>query len=46
MVDAGKPTAPGGTDEGFELARRIEEVVTWLPDEGDGLDGPPERWVK
>jgi hypothetical protein len=29
-----------------DLARRIEEVVTWLPAEGDALDGSPKGWVK
>jgi 4a-hydroxytetrahydrobiopterin dehydratase len=38
--------ASGVTDKDFELARRIEGIVTWLPAEGDALDGPPKRWVK
>jgi hypothetical protein len=46
MADACKPTTPGGTDEGFELAQRIEEMATWLPSEGICLHGPPKSWVK
>jgi pterin-4a-carbinolamine dehydratase len=38
--------AGGITDKDFELAQRIEDVVTWLPSETDALDGPPKRWVK
>jgi 4a-hydroxytetrahydrobiopterin dehydratase len=38
--------AGGITDKDFELARRIEDVVTWLPSATDALDGPPKGWVK
>ena len=38
--------AGGITDRDFALARRIEEVVTWRPAPGDGLEGPPKRWVE
>jgi len=38
--------AGGITDKDFELARRIEEVVTWQPDPGDALEGTPNRWVE
>ena len=38
--------AGGITGKDFELARRIEEVVTWLPSETDALEGPPRRWVE
>jgi 4a-hydroxytetrahydrobiopterin dehydratase len=38
--------AGGVTGKDFELARRIEEVVTWLPADGDALDGPPKGWVR
>lgn len=38
--------AGGVTDKDFELARRIEDVVAWLPSEGDALTGPPHGWVK
>jgi pterin-4a-carbinolamine dehydratase len=38
--------AGGITDKDFELARRIEETATWLPAEGQALEGTPNRWVK
>jgi 4a-hydroxytetrahydrobiopterin dehydratase len=38
--------AGGITDKDFELARRIEEVVTWRPEPGDALEGTPNRWVE
>ena len=38
--------AGGITDKDFELARRIEEVVTWRPAREDVLEGPPKRWVE
>jgi len=38
--------AGGITDKDFELARRIEEVVTWRPSPGDALEGTPSRWVE
>ena len=28
-----------------DLAKRIQEVVTWKPDEQSALDGFPKRWV-
>jgi len=34
-------TAKGVTDKDFELARKIEEVVDWRPDEGSALEGTP-----
>lgn len=37
--------ADGITDKDFELARKIEEVVTWLPGESAALTGPPEKWL-
>lgn len=37
--------AGGITDKDFELARRIEEVVTWGPGAEDALEGTPNRWV-
>jgi hypothetical protein len=46
MAGACKPTAPGGTDKGFELARHIEKVATWLPSEAYALHGLPKNWVK
>lgn len=30
----------------FELARRIEEQVTWLPGESSSLDGFPKKWIQ
>jgi 4a-hydroxytetrahydrobiopterin dehydratase len=32
-------SAKGITDKDFELARRIEEHLTWLPGDGSALDG-------
>ena len=29
----------------LELARKIEEVVTWLPGEESALDGYPKKWI-
>ena len=37
--------AGGVTDKDFELARRIEEAVTWRPGPGHALEGTPNRWV-
>lgn len=28
-----------------ELAKKIQEVVTWLPAEGDALQGFPKKWI-
>jgi 4a-hydroxytetrahydrobiopterin dehydratase len=33
--------AKGVTDKDFELAKKIEEVVTWRPGEGGALEGTP-----
>jgi 4a-hydroxytetrahydrobiopterin dehydratase len=38
--------AGGITDKDFELARRIEAVVTWRPSPEDALEGTPKRWVE
>ena len=38
--------AGGITSKDFELARRIEEIVTWRPEPGDALEGTPNRWVE
>ena len=38
--------AGGITDKDFELARQIEEVVTWQPSPEDALEGTPKRWVE
>ena len=32
-------SAGGITDKDFELAKRIEQAVTWLPEEGSPLEG-------
>lgn len=37
--------AGGITDMDFDLARTIEETVTWLPGQGDALTGHPDRKV-
>ena len=29
-----------------ELARKIHEVVTWLPADDDALEGFPKKWVR
>jgi pterin-4a-carbinolamine dehydratase len=29
-----------------ELARKIEEVVTWKPGSGSALDGFPKNWIR
>jgi 4a-hydroxytetrahydrobiopterin dehydratase len=36
----------GITDHDFELARRIEEVVTWKPPPGGALTGYPKKWIE
>ena len=33
------------TTHDTELARKIDEVVTWLPGEESALDGFPKKWV-
>ncbi len=35
--------AKGATDKDFELARKIEEVVSWRPGEGSALEGTPSE---
>ncbi|GAB4362893.1 MAG: 4a-hydroxytetrahydrobiopterin dehydratase [Methylohalobius sp. ZOD2] len=35
-------SAKGITDKDFELAKKIEEVVMWRPDEDSALEGTPE----
>ncbi|HHJ38024.1 MAG: pterin dehydratase [Methylothermaceae bacteria B42] len=32
----------GITDKDFELAKKIEEVVMWRPEEGSALEGTPD----
>ena len=36
----------GITTHDVTLARKIHEVVTWLPDEDSPLDGFPKNWVR
>lgn len=36
----------GITDKDFELARRIEELLTWQPAESDALEGYPDQWIR
>lgn len=37
--------AGGVTDRDLELARRIESLVTWQPDEESVFSGPPDGWI-
>ena len=43
-------SAKGITDNDFELAKRIEESVTWRPDEDQSLDGFEKgfkkKWIR
>ena len=34
------------TTNDVELARKIHEVVTWLPADDSPLDGFPKKWVR
>jgi 4a-hydroxytetrahydrobiopterin dehydratase len=36
----------GITERDFELAKRIEEVMTWKPAPGAALEGTPNKWVR
>jgi 4a-hydroxytetrahydrobiopterin dehydratase len=36
----------GITDKDFALAKKIEEVVYWRPEEGSVLEGTPNKFVK
>ncbi|HTZ78445.1 MAG TPA: 4a-hydroxytetrahydrobiopterin dehydratase [Stellaceae bacterium] len=36
-------SAKGITDKDFELAKKIEDVVTWRPGEGSALEGTPNE---
>ncbi len=38
--------AGGITDKDKELARRIEETITWTPGEDEALDGKPGPWIE
>ena len=46
MVRLQTHDAGGITNKDFELARRIEAVVTWRPAPDDALEGTPKRWVE
>lgn len=35
-------SAKGITDKDFELAKKIEEVIMWRPEEGSALQGTPD----
>ena len=39
-------SAGGITGKDFELARRIEDIVIWKPDETPSLDGTPTKFVR
>ncbi|HBG96349.1 MAG TPA: 4a-hydroxytetrahydrobiopterin dehydratase [Chromatiaceae bacterium] len=41
VVKLSTHSAGGVTDKDFELARKIEEVITWRPAEDSALDGAP-----
>lgn len=38
--------ARGITDNDFELARRIHDIVTWKPPAGSALEGFPKKWIE
>jgi 4a-hydroxytetrahydrobiopterin dehydratase len=38
-------SAGGITDKDFALARRIEDVVLWRPDDDSALEGTPNKFV-
>ncbi len=35
----------GITGKDLALARKVDEVVLWQPEEGSALDGFPKKWV-
>jgi 4a-hydroxytetrahydrobiopterin dehydratase len=39
-------SAGGITDKDFALARKIEEVIYWRPEQGSPLQGTPNKFVK
>lgn len=40
-------SAGGITEKDYELATKIEELVTWLPTTGDALEGTdPKKWLR
>ena len=36
-------TAKGITDKDFALAKKIEEMIQWRPEEGGALEGTPQK---
>ena len=42
IVKLSTHSAKGVTDKDFELARKIEEVITWRPGPESSLEGTPE----
>ncbi len=39
-------SAGGVTDKDFALAKEIESLATWLPEEGAPLAGFPKKWIR
>lgn len=50
IVKLNTHSAKGITDNDFELARKIEDAATWLPDENSALDGFEKgfkkKWIR
>ncbi|MCL4831919.1 MAG: 4a-hydroxytetrahydrobiopterin dehydratase [Caldilineaceae bacterium] len=36
----------GITAKDFELARKTEDILLWMPGTGDALAGPVGKWVE
>jgi 4a-hydroxytetrahydrobiopterin dehydratase len=46
VVNAMRNHAAGGiTDKDFAVARRIEDIVLWRPEEDSALEGTPNKFV-
>ena len=39
-------SAGGITEKDFALAGEIEQLATWLPEEGSALSGFPKKWIR
>jgi 4a-hydroxytetrahydrobiopterin dehydratase len=39
-------SAGGITDKDFALAKKIEELIYWRPEQGSPLEGTPNKFVK
>ena len=39
-------SAGGITDKDFALAKKIEELIYWRPEQGSSLEGTPNKFVK